>query len=64
MAALKPWHEWEMPPLWVCAVTGLVLIGISTLVLSKVSETMSSSARQAIPAPTPAAPNPKDPDSY
>jgi hypothetical protein len=65
MAKLKPWHEWEMPPLWVCAVVGVVLVGISTAVFWKVGQSISSSTLQATPVPAAAtARNPNDPDSY
>ena len=53
----KPWYEWQMPPLWVIGVVGLVLVGISTLVFMKIGESMSAANAQAIP-PTPVATGP------
>lgn len=66
MAKLNPWHEWEMPPLWVCAVVGVVLVGISTVVFWKVGESISSSTLRAMPTAATATTrnNPNDPDSY
>lgn len=63
---VKPWHEWEVPPMWVWVVGGLVLIGVSTLVSWKISDSLSAGAR-ANAAPPPSAAiraNPGDPDSF
>lgn len=63
---IKRWDEWEVPPMWVWVVGGVVAILISTLVFWKIGESMSAGARaNATPAPPPAArQNPNDPDSF
>lgn len=43
------WHEWDVPPLWVFVVGGLVLIGISTVIFMKIGESMSATQVPAGP---------------
>jgi hypothetical protein len=46
---LSAWHEWNVPPLWVFVVGGLVLIGISTVIFMKIGESMTASQVPAVP---------------
>jgi len=63
---IKRWDEWDVPPMWVWVVGGVVLIGISTLVFWKIGESVSAGTKaSAAPPPTAASrENPSDPDSY
>jgi hypothetical protein len=59
--ALSAWHEWDVPPPWVFAVGGLVLIGISILIFMKLGESQSAARIPAVPASsTPASTRPLD----
>lgn len=65
MPQLKPWHEWNVPPPWVCAVIGIVIIGIFTGVMWQVSERKSAALKATLaPAVAPARQDPNDPDSF
>lgn len=48
---LLAWYDWNVPPLWVFFVGGLVLIGISTMIFMKIGESMTASQ---VPAVAPA----------
>lgn len=66
MGKIKPWYDWEMPPLWVCVVSGLILVGISTLVFWKIGGSIGAGTRATVKASPAAAPprDPRDPDSF
>lgn len=62
---IKPWHEWEVPPMWVWVVGSILLIGISTLVFWKIGESISAGARASVaPVTAPVRRDPNDPDSF
>jgi len=52
MSKIKRWDEWDVPPLWVWAVGGLVLILISTVIFSKIGESLGSGSTAAALPPT------------
>ena len=57
--------DWNVPPPWVCAVAGAVIVLIFSVVMWQVSERASAEAKvKAVPATAPKRNDPNDPDSW